>query len=156
MKCNKRQLADIFGVAENTLTSWKKAGMPIMERATKKGAAQYYETSDCIQWYLEHKSQGEYNLTAEKARLTYHQANKTAIEEATLRGQMLDAEEVLQAWVDRTLKMRAVLLALPTKLASVVMAAQTMPEVRDYAQKEIYAALDELANTFYPGDHESH
>lgn len=147
MRCNKTQLAEIFKVSPTTLTKWQKAGMPIKEEATRKGESQYYESSDCINWYLEWKTHGKYSLSAEKARLTYHQANKTELEENTLKGRLVDADEVLQDWADKILRMRAALLSLPTKLASVALSAETLMEIREYCTKEVHQALDELSRS---------
>lgn len=154
MICNKVKLAEIFGVSEAALTKWQKAGMPIKEKAEKTGMQSKYDTKDCIAWYVQYKGRADHNLSAEKARLTHHQANKTAIEEEALKGKLIDADIVLQAWVDRTLKMRAVLLALPTKLASVALAAKSLIEVRDYCTQEIHRALHELSATDYNDNRE--
>lgn len=85
------------------------------------------------------------DLVAERARLTHHQANKTALEEDILRRRLIPAEDVAEEWSNRTAAMRAKLLALPTKLATAAMAATSLQDVQTLATDEIYAALGDLS-----------
>ena len=86
-----------------------------------------------------------YDFQAERARLTHHQANKTRLEEYALNGKLIPAAQVEEEWLNRAMAMRAKLLSLPSKLATVAMSATSLREVKDFAATEIYAALDELA-----------
>lgn len=81
----------------------------------------------------------------ERARLTHHQANKTALEERQLEGVLIPAVDVEAAWSDMVLAARAKLLALPGKLATVAVASTTLREIEDAARTEVYAALMELS-----------
>lgn len=43
MKANKRQLAEIFGIAEETITQWAKSGCPV-ELQRRGSAGNVYDT----------------------------------------------------------------------------------------------------------------
>ena len=94
---------------------------------------------------------GEYDLTSERARLAHHQANKTALEEGVMSGDLIPSEEVIRAWGDMVTKCRSKMLALPGKLATKAMAATSLREVEDFARAEIYNALAELADAIRSG-----
>ena len=125
--------------------------MPILEGGVS-GKSSQYNVGDCIKWYTEREiskivgSDGQYKLEAERARLTHHQANKTALEESALKGSLLDADEVKERWSGAVMRMRAKLLALPQKLATKAIAATSVKAIEQEAKKEIFAALEELSH----------
>lgn len=86
-----------------------------------------------------------YNFERERARLTYHQANKAALEEAHTAGRLVELDLVAKQWADRTMRMRAGLLGLPNKMASVALAANSMAEVREFCEQQIEHVLNELS-----------
>jgi len=77
----------------------------------------------------------QYILEQEKARLTHHQANKAAMEEERLRGDLHKAEDVKAVMADMIAATRARLLNLPPKAAPLCLG-------RDLA--EIEATLSDL------------
>lgn len=125
--------------------------MPIIEGGVS-GKSSQYDTKDCIKWFAEREiskivgDDGQYKLESERARLTHHQANKTALEEAALRGSLLNAEEVAEKWTGAVMKMRSKLLALPSKLAAKAIAATSVKAIEQEAKKEVFAALEELSD----------
>lgn len=83
------------------------------------------------------------DLVQERARLAKEQADKTAMENAARRGEMVDAKEVARA-VGQMLGMaRARLLALPARFATIGTADPA--KARAKAKELIDEALDELA-----------
>lgn len=55
-------------------------------------------------------------------------------------------EEVHRVWTNKILAARAILLALPTRMAPLVMCAKNIGEVEKFAREEVYRALNELAD----------
>ena len=151
MIANRQELSDIFEVNPKTISSWSGEGMPMMEGGVS-GKSNQYSTGDCIKWYTDREigkivgSDGQYKLEAERARLTHHQANKTALEESALKGSLLDADEVKERWSGAVMRMRAKLLALPQKLATKAIAATSVKAIEQEAKKEVFAALEELSH----------
>lgn len=86
-----------------------------------------------------------YDYDAERARLTHHQANIAALDEAKRRGELIPAEDVAREWADMVGRCRSKLLALPARLAARVMTCTTVREAEDFARGEVHAVLDELA-----------
>ena len=86
---------------------------------------------------------GDAELKAEKVRLTREQADKAALENARLRGALLQAEEVERAWTAILVNLRANLLAIPARVS----ARTAMPrETVQIIDAEMRAALEGLAD----------
>ena len=88
-----------------------------------------------------------YDYEAERARLTHHQANNAALDEAKKRGELIPAEDVAREWTDMISRARAKLLGLPPRLAAHAMTCATVREAEEFARAEVYAALSELGET---------
>lgn len=101
MILNKRQLADAFGVAEETITQWQKAGMPI-QTARKGTMGNEYMVADCIRWYALRESGGEgaLDLDQQRARLAKTQADRAEMETAQYMGEIVHVG-VLQEGLSR-------------------------------------------------------
>jgi phage terminase Nu1 subunit (DNA packaging protein) len=100
---NKSELAEILGISERTLTSYQKSGLPI-EVEGGRGNSHQYDTKEVIDWFIDwrlkklssQKSdvQEMYLFEAERARLTFHQANREALKEEEEKGTLIPAEHV--------------------------------------------------------------
>lgn len=85
-----------------------------------------------------------YDYDAERARLTHHQANIAALDEAKRRGELIPADDVAREWADMVGRCRSKLLALPARLSAHAMTCATVRECDDFAMREVHAALEEL------------
>lgn len=151
MILNKRKLADMFGVAEETITQWMKAGMPV--KVARKGSrGNEYESADCIRWYVSRESGGDgaLDLTQERARLAKAQADKTELEAAELRGDMARYEDISSHWTRQTTACRLRMLVIPSKVAPRVRSASTDMDAASIIQSEICEALEELSGDGVP------
>lgn len=81
-----------------------------------------------------------------RTRLTKARADIIEMERAQLEHKLIPADDVELTWNSILLNARNRLLAIPTKVAPDVFASQNLNEIRDIIKKEIYEALDELAN----------
>lgn len=142
-----QQIADIFNVNQKTITEWTNDGMPVLFKGGR-GIASQYETADCIEWRIRRDqvaSDGNgYDLTAERARLSHHQANIAALDEDIKRGTLIPADQVKAKWIDIKSSARAKLISLPTKVASSC-AGKSEADIESVAREIIYQALDEMA-----------
>lgn len=153
MLVNKTQLAEILGKSVQTLTTWQKNGMPIFADGSN-GQANQYDTAAVIDWLVSREisklsidSEGRvHDYEMERARLTHHQANKTALEEAVLQGSLIPADKVERVQGDMVSAFRAKMLSLPTKAAHSLVALETLSEAQDAIKPFIYEALKELAD----------
>ena len=89
-------------------------------------------------------------IDEERKRLISGQADKVELEVDQMSGELIPAEDVNTRWMDKVMSARATMLALPSKLAPVVMSASTIREVEDFAREEIYRALRELEESTRP------
>ena len=151
MIVNKRGLADAFGVSEETITQWQKAGMPI-QTARKGTMGNEYELAPCIRWYALRESGGDgaLDLNQERARLAKAQADKTELEAAELKGEMVRYEELSAHWAARGSAMRSRLLTLPTKIAPRARVAENDQAASALIEAEIIEALTEISGNGVP------
>lgn len=88
---------------------------------------------------------GPLDLVAERARLAKEQADKTAMDNSLRRQELLPADEVQRDLEQVFVAVRGRLLALPRKLAAVVVGAQTPAEAYAALDNGVREALCELA-----------
>ena len=149
---NGAVLAQIFGIAQGTLPHWRRAGMPI-ERTGARGVEWQYDTIAVSRWLIERQSGGgeeSLDLSQERARLAHHQANKTALEEGLLRGEIIRTTDVVQTWQQQIGAARAKLLLIPGKMATMVNSGQSFEETKGEAERLVREALGELEGTGLP------
>lgn len=91
-------------------------------------------------------SENGFDLVEERARLAHHQADKTELEVATLRGELIPAEIVKRVQGDMVSAYRARSLSIPTKAAHELLGLDDLNEAQDILKSYIYEALDELAD----------
>jgi len=150
MLVNKKQLAELVGRSERTLTTWSKQGMPVAV-ASDRGRAHQFDTTAVIKWMIQHEidkrvlsDDNIYDLTAERARLAHHQANISALDEATKNRELLPFDVVVERWQMILMNVRQKCLAMPSSLAAVC-ANSSKAEVQTQAEKLIRAMLTDLA-----------
>lgn len=97
-----------------------------------------------------HKSAGgdgqELDYIAEKARLAKAQADGQELKNAQTRGELLPAADVVLAIQNVFGRVRARLLSLPTKAASLVMSLRTPAEAKKELTALVHEALAELSS----------
>lgn len=80
----------------------------------------------------------------ERTRLVKAQADKVEMEISVLAGRLLPAESVEKVWSGMTSAARQRLLAMPYRLATLAMAAETFTDMETAAAELINEALNEL------------
>lgn len=146
MIVNKRQLADIMGCTEETLSQWTKQGMPVLLQRLGKAGNQY-ETAAVISW-REARNQSDSPPTdyeTERTRKVKIEADILAFEKAKLEGKLIPAETVELAWTRMAVEFRAKMLSIPTKCAPLV-SGLSFIEVETVLTDAINDALSALAN----------
>lgn len=85
------------------------------------------------------------DLTAERARLAHFQANKTELEAAKMKRELIEVEEVAEIVGNDYANMRANLLSLPTKLAPQLVGIEDIAQGQALIEQGVYSALQELS-----------
>lgn len=62
---NKKELAQIVGITERTLTEYQKAGMPMVSDGGR-GSANQYDTGEVIKWLVERAINGKQESARER------------------------------------------------------------------------------------------
>lgn len=92
-------------------------------------------------------SEGQrYDYEAERARLTKAQADRTELEAAELRGEMVRAAWVIDEWARMLGALRSRLLSLPTKSAPRARGAESDAKAASLIEREVIEALQELSD----------
>ncbi|MGL5935490.1 MAG: hypothetical protein ACRCZI_07695, partial [Cetobacterium sp.] len=87
-----------------------------------------------------------YDFDSERARLTHHQANKVALEERTLSGELIHSSTVAQVWGVMASNFRARMLALPSKAAPLAVGNGDVTAIEKIVMDLVKEALTELAD----------
>ncbi len=111
-----------------------------------------YDLVRCVQQYVHYLQDRAFGSGVsaqdthhERARLIKAQADKTELEVATMRNQLVAIESVETDWLQHISACRMRLLALPTKTAFQIAVMQEPTEIERFLKHSIYEALTELA-----------
>lgn len=151
---NKRELSEVVGVTERTLTTYSKQGMPIAA-ASARGKASKFDTVDVINWMIQKEVTklsfgGNLDLTEETARLKHHQANNEALKEDQLRGSLIPEIVIREHGAGMVSAFRSKMLALTTKIRNRF--SDLSDDVIDEIQRLITEALEELGSDGIPAE----
>lgn len=141
------QISELVGSDRRTIKKRLGDYEPLID-----GRAHLYESTEVLCLNADptndRPTEGEiFDLTDERARLAHHQANKTALEEDTLRGTLMPAELVRETWINLVVSFRAKMLGLPTKAAPLIIGVELVREVEGILSDIVYDALTELGES---------
>lgn len=108
----------------------------------KVGKHEYYKLSEVVDALLYGGSR--LDLQQERAKLAKRQTEKTKIQIEQMKGDLVPANEVSEAWAALVAAMRARLLSIPTKAAPMVVVIEDQNKAKDIIKKHVNDALAEL------------
>lgn len=111
---SKKELAEIVGVSERTLSDWQEKGMPIKVQ-TSRGHANEYDTADVINWRVNFIASGEQTETS-KERLDRLSGDLKELELMEKSGMFVLADDVQWALESVILSARSELMRLARQL----------------------------------------
>lgn len=145
MKCNKKQLSDIFGISERTFTTYQGCGLPFVSGG--RGKENEYDTLEVFQWLCDRdKSLKNKDPFAEKARLTKAQADKEEFRVLQIQETLIDSGLAKQGWMEIVERARAKFLPIPQRLAPLLILADGPNEIAEIIRTAIEEALIELSD----------
>lgn len=145
MVVNKKQLADIMGVSERTLTDWQVSGMPIMS-VGGRGMENQYDTAAVVGWRIQRALQGATKET-EKERRDRLEADLLELRIAEKTAGLVPADAVEGIWTTAILAARAELRALPDNLKHAIDAEHGISIDIALPTALVEAALKKLTET---------
>ena len=111
-----------------------------------------YDLVRCVQHYVQYLQERAYgngdtarDTHHERARLIKAQADKTELEVAEMRGQLIPIEIIEHDWMQHVSSCRMRLLAIPSKSAFQIASLKEPAEIERFLKASIYEALTELA-----------
>ena len=143
METTLKNFAALVGISTRHASELRKSGI-IPESATEIGELVRPYIARLREQAAGRASNGDYDLTTERARLAYHHANIAALDEREKHGELVPADAVRQRWQEMAANTRAHFLTLPTKLAGVCV-GKGEPEIEASIREAVYQALTELA-----------
>lgn len=143
MIVNKRELADIFGVSERTLTEYQKGGMPVAESG-ERGQANRYLTEDVHRWLLDRALRGAQNETT-KERLERIKGDREELAYANDIGELVPAAEVEKTLSSLAVSIRNTILQGANKLKTELDALYGIDTDIDLLNEHNRAVLTQLS-----------
>ena len=131
-----------------------RAALVDLESTQGKKGALLFESREALPLLYMYPGEGEnLDLTQERARLAHHQANKAALEERKLKGELIEVEEVAEIVGKDYGNVRAKLLAIPHKAAPRVAIESDTAALAAMLGDYVNEALAELsADAVYSAD----
>ena len=141
------KFAEMTGMARETVAKRLSDLEPRAEGNSKR-----YESKDALPLLYQVEGGGDKAtiLMSERGRLAKAQADKTELEVAQLRGELIPREIVVATWQAFSANARAKLLSLPTKAAHAAITATELHEIEEVLKKQVYEALEELVSDGIP------
>lgn len=120
--------------------------------STKKGKERRINVRDLIQWesnrlVYEIRGDQEFDLTEQKARLAFHQANRTELQTKKIRGELVDAVEFREKYLSLITEFQKNLLNMPARLSYDLSNMTEEIDIREKITAEIKESLHELSNS---------
>src|SRR4051812_20768664 len=120
----------IIGRSRHMVLRMVEEGMPVWEKPTTRGRDYLFNLADCLRWMIDREGaaeavaeggdEGALDLNSQRARLAKQQADKVEMENAHMRGRLVDAEKVKVEILRYVGAANARLGALPSKWSPIV------------------------------------
>ena len=159
---DSKTIATLFGVTTRRVQQLTQEGIIT---ATKQGNANRFDLLPTIQRYIKYLSdkangretskkdtETEGRRLSAEADLKRSKADMAALQLQELEGKMHRSEDVEAVMTDLVFTIRAMLMALPGRLAVDVVSVNTAPEASEIIRAEVYKILEELAGYKYDPD----
>jgi phage terminase Nu1 subunit (DNA packaging protein) len=140
---NKASLAEIIGYSEETLTTWQKAGLPMVYQSGR-GASNQYDTEQVIAWMIA-RELAKVQVESQKDRLSRLQGDKVELEIAEKRGQLIPVDQIEPAWAAMVASARSYLRSQPDRLAHLLEVTDGVDAKRDLLMEAFDDALRKLS-----------
>lgn len=141
---NKRELSEILGVSERTLTEWQRDGMPVVEFADTLGRENTYDTEAVIRWWIAREVARVGGSAQDKLNHVRYEREllllRRDLGEVVIRDEI---RPVFQRYVNDVL---AVLQGLPDKYAQTLQLTETQDGKHQVLQDLVAEARDVLGN----------
>lgn len=151
MIVNKKQLAEILGLSEETLTQYQKDGtFPILHKRRGRAGSDY-ETADVIAWLERRRvghmigNQDAIDIEEGKRRKIAAEAGLAELELLKEQGKVVEIDRIAEEIGEQLSNFRAKMLSIPSKVAGQVYTAKDIKEIKVILDDAIFEALNEIS-----------
>lgn len=134
-----------FGIDKDSLTNWKKEGLPVH----KKGAGRrpdVYILEDVEAWCSANKKIfGKEDYNAARTRKERALASMAELDLQEAEGKLVKLDAITTEFEKQLINCKQRLLAVPSKVAGIVIGISDINIIKDIVEKEIHTALEELS-----------
>lgn len=152
MSMTRKQLAELFAVTERTISTWQLE--PDFPAPHRLGRSNLYDSPAVLRWWRDREIgrliEGEdgrmLDLSQERARLAKVQADRQTLLLERERGALVSVDLVGELVGREYATVRTRLLALPSKLAPIVLPMGAHQQVHQALSDEIHTILTEMSD----------
>ena len=152
LELTKKELANAAGYTYRRLYDIDRE-LPPDKKLFVEGASGKYELSAFVQRWVEYnrnESDQVDDLDTVKARHEVVKTQKTELEVARMRGQLIDVQDVKRLWGDIANTVMQNLIHLPSKVAPLVLMMDNTEIIAQIIETEIRTVLTAIAETPLP------
>lgn len=139
------EAAALLSIAPRTLRDWTD-----VPRNTDGS----YNGPELVRYYLVRQTGDTLDLNKERARLAKEQADRTSLQNAIARGDVIPSSQAVGQWGNHIAAARAKLLSIPTKAAPQVVGLTDVNAIAELLRGIVHEGLDELSR-WTPGESDS-
>jgi len=157
MELSKADLARFYGVSVNTVSQWIAKGCPFLSKGNLS-RKWIFSSADVTKWREDQIAQqalgdvSSLDIDEARRRKLAAEAALTELDLSHRRGELIEVELIADLVGDEYANVRAKILALPTKLAPLLLGVASLAEARGIIEAGIIEALEELtADEIYSG-----
>lgn len=146
---NREELAEVFGVSLNTVSSWIRAGCPFEQRG-RQGKPWRFNTRDVSEWLrdqarLEAEGDGPLDEFELKMRKLAAETSQAELDLATARRQVAPIEEFERARALENATVRANVMNVPSRVVSQLIGETDEGRFKEVLSVELVQALESAA-----------
>ena len=149
----QKELAELVGLTDRHIRRIDN-GMEPGEKLLVKAEDGKFDAAMFVQRYLAMKikevTDGMEDLDAVKARHEIVKTEKTQLEVAKMRGELLDYRDVRKAWGDIANSVMNAMMNIPGQIAPVIRGMESVEMIAGILDGEIRRALENLSDTPIP------
>ncbi|MCB1971868.1 MAG: hypothetical protein KDG54_15815 [Geminicoccaceae bacterium] len=155
---NRARCCALFGWTRVEFDALVVKGMPVISTPSDKGGSYQVASAQVAEW-LASRGNGEsavLDLNDERARLAHEQANMAELKRRKMQGDLLDGDDVIEAWQDAVARFRTLMLGLPATCAEecIIRSRDGEKAVREFLKSRVHLALAELSRIEMVGEDE--
>ncbi len=151
MDVNQKELAAILGVTDRRIRQLRDEFGLFTHGRTEGKKTKNYSLEKCVPEYINYRLEAEARqgttVVREKEQAEHEQIKKkiSILKLRKLRGELHEADDVEEFLTDMLMNFRNRILAVPQKVAPLVISEDDINIIIDILEKELFGALDELA-----------